>query len=410
MIRRAQHAALFAAMIVILSSVGWSQEELPAPAGTPQPAPRQAAPRKPAAQPAPAAPVAPPADFRALRRERLRNLGSQVLGAVLPPDGSIPVPPGLAPPPGAQPQLDLPRLNAALNPIVSALLGGGDNVESLRVSFDPQGTNFAADKARLRLDASLRRTAWAEGPTVVNAVVGVQIAPDDTGRLAALLDGRMRLQTPTVALVNYAIAQYKSREKSESASAGVRNPPPLYDEIFSQMLDEKLARVERLESMDDVADLLTAISGLRLTALSQAIEQLRSESKAATDAATRQAIDAELAEVRSKRDRLFDVRPRITRDKQGQVQMIALDMIGSELFPGADMRQMNVEMTAREVNVQAAGSLTQWVELYPLMKPVMMSVLTRIQSGDPRALDAVRPFLDGLLGRGRTMVFGPREF
>jgi hypothetical protein len=35
-----------------------------------------------------------------------------------------------------------------------------------------------------------------------------------------------------------------------------------------------------------------------------------------------------------------------------------------------------------------------------------MGVLQRIQNGDPRALDAVRPFIDAPLGRGRAIIIG----
>jgi len=155
-----------------------------------------------------------------------------------------------------------------------------------------------------------------------------------------------------------------------------------------------------------VADLLTTISGLRLTAASQRIEQLRAAARAATDPEARQSLEAELAQVRAQRDRLFDVRPRIVRGPDGRVSLIALEMIGSELFPGAEMRAMDVQLTEGEISVQAAGAMTRWVELYPIVKPIVMNVLVRIQSGDPQALNGVRPFFDGLLGPGRAIIIG----
>jgi hypothetical protein len=396
-------------LTVLLLAVGLplaalAQEELPAP--------------PPAAPPKRVTPQRPPLlsrdltdQQRAERREKLRNIGGQVLGALLPPGDGVG--------PDAAVPLDIGKLNAGLGPIVAALLGGGENIESLRIGFDPQGTNFAADRIRLGADAVMRRTAWADGPSRLNASLGAQITQADTGGLVALLDGRMRLQTQTVALANYALAQYKSRQQQNQAAApqapapeGVAPLAGTADDLFSQMLNERLARVDSLDSLDDVADLLTTISGLRLTAASQRIEQLRDAARSAPDDATRRDLEAQLAQVRAERDRLFDVRPRFGRGSDGRVHTIQLEMIGSELFAGAEMRALDFRMTENEVTIQAAGALTRWVELYPVVKPLVMNVLVRIQAGDPRAIDGVRPFIDGPINRGRAIIIGepPREF
>ena len=172
------------------------------------------------------------------------------------------------------------------------------------------------------------------------------------------------------------------------------------------MLDERLARVDRFESLDDVADLMTAISGLRLTAADQRIETLRNGVRTATDAGTRENLAAELAQARAQRDKLFDVHPRITRGTGGAVQAIALDMVGSELFPGADVRQLECRITENEVAIQASGALTRWVELYPVVKPLLMGVLQAHSKRRPprarrRAAVPRRP-----IGRGRAMIIG----
>ncbi len=282
------------------------------------------------------------------------------------------------------------KLNGALGPLATALLGGGKDIESLKIGFDPQATNFAEDRLRLGIDASLRRTAWAETPSQINASLGAQVVQNDAGGLVAVLDGRLRMHTSAVALANYALVEYKKR----AAERAVETPPApvdavtpptgaTTDEIFSQLLDERLARVERLESLDDVADLMTAISGLRLTAADQRIEQLRGQARAATDPAIRQDLSQQLAAARQQRDKLFDVRPRITRGSGGAVQTIAFDMIGSEIFPGADMRQMEFRVQENDIWIQASGALTRWVELYPVVKPLVMGVLQRVQNGDP---------------------------
>ncbi|MES1213464.1 MAG: hypothetical protein ABUL64_02665, partial [Singulisphaera sp.] len=148
------------------------------------------------------------------------------------------------------------------------------------------------------------------------------------------------------------------------------------------------------------------ISGLRLTAADQRIEQLRNQVRSAKDEAARQASAKQLQAAREERDRLFDVRPRITRGADGTAQLIALDMIGSELLPGVDMRQMECRILANEITIQASGAITRWMELYPVMKPLVMGVLQRIQNGDPRALDGVRPFVDGPIGQGRAIIIG----
>jgi len=424
-----------------------AQEELPAPQPTPAPAPKAApAPaRKPSTKAPTAAPsgrIAPaPIPFpipgpgfiprpgfvpvppgvpplppvprrlaagdasRADRRERLRALGNQVFTALAAPDAES----------GAAPLLDISKLNAGLKPLVVEMLGGADYVESLRIGFDPQGTDFAADRLRLTADAVLRRTAWADAPSRANGTVNAQITTSDTGKPVAVVDGQLRIETSTVALANYAIAQYKAKRARQAnetsvapapAPAAGPAPAPLpapkdkngADEILAQMLDEKFATIDRLESLDDVADLLTAVSGLRLTAVSQRIEQLREQARSAEDAETRRNFETQLAAVRADRDKLFDIRPAIERGPDGRARLISLGMVGSELFPGAEMREMEVRLLENEVSIAAAGALTRYVELYPLVKPVLMNVLVRIQNSDPRALDALRTIINGALG------------
>ncbi len=384
--------------LVVSTSVG-AQEELPTPKA------RTAAP--------PIRPLADPerADLRAQRRERLRNLGGQVLNALATPDGAAT--------PGAAPVLDLGKLNDALGPLATMLLGGGRDIESLKIGFDPQGTNFAEDRLRIAADAALRRTAWADAPSQFHGTLGVQVVPNDGGGMVAVIDTRIRLQTSTVALANYMVAQYKSRSRTEDtapapeqapAPAGVENLPTVNetsaDDLFQELLDERLARVDRLESLDDVADLLTAISGLRLTAADQRIAELRSRARSAASPDEKRELEGMLAQARAERDRLLDIRPRFNRGTDGAVKSIGLDMIGSEIFPGADMRQMECRISDNEVTLQATGALTRWIELYPVVKPLVMGILQRIQTGDPRALDMIRPFVDGPIGRGRALIIG----
>ncbi|HVU87425.1 MAG TPA: hypothetical protein VHD36_08885 [Pirellulales bacterium] len=393
----------------------YGQEELPAPPAAPSrpAAPRPAPAAAPRSAPVPGA-VRPPLrrpltdDERAQRRERLLNLGGQVLNSLVPADPNAP---------GAAP-IDMGRLNGALGPLVTALLGGGRDIESLRIGFDPQATNFAEDRARLSFDASLRRTAWDDAPSRINGTIGANVAQRDTGGLVAVIDGRVHMQTSTVALANYALVEYKKRSAERTpqvapapadavgAPVGAPAASTTTDEIFGQLLDERLARFDRFESLDDVADMLTAISGLRLTAADQHIEQLRNAVRAEKDPAARQELSEQLTATRAERDRLLDVRPRIERGSNGVVHTISLDMIGSEIFPGADLRQLECRIQENEIWIQASGAMTRWMELYPVFKPLVMGVLQRIQSGDPRALDGVRPFVDGPIGQGRAIIIG----
>ncbi|HEY4310396.1 MAG TPA: hypothetical protein VGN12_13170 [Pirellulales bacterium] len=386
---------------LLVSNVAAAQEELPTP--RPAPAPAGPPPRAPLRRPLTDA-------QRAERRERLLNIGGQVLNAVVPPDPNAP---------GAAAAIDIPKLNTAMGPLLTTLLGGGRDIESLRIGFDPEGTNFAEDHIRLSVDAALRRTNWAEVPSRLSGSLGAQVVQNDAGGLVAVVDGRFRLQTPVVALANYALAQYKQRQSKKSddappAPAGAQTPEYVFafattettDEIFGRLLDERLARIDHFETLDDVADLLTAISGLRLTAADLRIEQLRDQARAAKDPAVRDDLNSQLTETRAQRDKLFDVRPRISRRPNGAVEMIGLDMVGSEIYPGADMRQLECRIQENEITLQASGALTRWVEIYPLAKPLVMGVLQRIQNGDPRALDAVRPFIEGPLGRGRAIIIG----
>ncbi|MBI2823197.1 MAG: hypothetical protein HYX69_00745 [Planctomycetia bacterium] len=382
--------AILSSCVLVAAGALAAQEELPAP----RPAkPAQDAPRPGLPRPGLRAQAPDREALRAQRRERLRELGGQVLDTVLPATGA----------PDRASSLDVGKLNTGLKALLEGLFAGGGAIESLRLRFIPEGTNFAQDRIQVEASAALKHTAWADAPSRASATLAARLAQSDTGGSVAVIDGKIRLETQSIALANYALEQYKKR----SATPAKGDPaPPTADEIFQRRLDEKLATVERINSLDDVADLFTMISSVRLTSASERIESLRTELSAATDEASRKRLEAELATARIDRDKLFDVRPKIERGKDGVVRAVTVNMAGTELFDGGDVRGLDVRVTENDVTADLAITISRFIELYPAIKPLVVGVLERIQSGDPRALEALRPLIGGAIGRGWELIVG----
>ena len=185
---------------------------------------------------------------------------------------------------------------------------------------------------------------------------------------------------------------------------------------MKQRLNEKLARIDQLRSLDELADLLLYISGLQLTATNERIERLQTDvDRAARDSAsrnsaaddkTRDELAAKLVEARRDRDRMLDVKPRIQRSADGRATSVTLIMERSEPLTGVQVERVQVAVTDEVIDITAVASLSRGLELYPLIKPVVLVTLQRLASGDGRAIEAVRIIVAEPFARVRQFIVG----
>lgn len=416
----------------------------PAPAQKPPSTQKGAAPQeetlpppKPDPQPKPADPVQPEnrpvrrlfpgrqlsAEERQQRRERALDFGGQLLDSL----AGAPVVSGGAP------GLEVGRVNGGLGALLKALVVGDARIESIDLELDPAATDFSKDMIKLRGNVALRSSAWSNQPSRMELALAARVEP---GRLVqgnvvptrALLDGHATVNTQTLALVNYALVRYKqklaseqeSAEKSVTGATGAAkidsNDP---DQKMQQRLNEKLARIEKIRSLDELADLLLYMSGLQLTATNERIERLQAEvDRAANDPAvnekTRNDLAAKLVEARRDRDRMLDVKPRIQRSADGRAMSVTLIMERSEPLTGVQVERMQVAVTDQVIDIKALASLSRGLELYPIIKPVVLGTLQRLSTGDSRAIEAVRIIVAEPFARVRQFIVGEepraREF
>jgi hypothetical protein len=356
-----------------------------------------------------------PADSpeRAQRRERLREFGGQLLDTLA--GGAQPAAQG-----GTAGGLDVGRVNGGLTALIKALVVGDARIESIELELDPAATDFNKDMLKLRGNVALRASAWSDQPSTMALALAARVEP---GTLAqgsvvptrALLDGHVTAHTQTLALVNYALVQYKQKladdqKSAANAPASEKIDPDDPDQKMQQRLNEKLARIGQLRSLDELADLLLYMSGLQLTAINERIERLQAEVDGAPgpapDGKTRDELAAKLVEARRDRDRMLDVKPRIQRSADGRATNVTLIMERSEPLTGVQVERVQVGVTDQVIDISALASLSRGLELYPLIKPVVLATLQRLSTGDGRAIEAVRIIVAEPFARARQIIVG----
>ncbi|HJT36346.1 MAG TPA: hypothetical protein VJ783_30265 [Pirellulales bacterium] len=335
---------------------------------------------------------------RAQRVERLRKLGGQI-GDLVESLGNDPT---LNPP-----RVDVPKVNEGIAALIEPLLTEEGGLQSLRLQFDPAETNLARDRARLIGSAQLRRSSWSMEPTSIDLDLRASMERREDGRPRGTLDGRARVQTDVIALGNRAIARLK--EKLERPARGAASGgPPNADETFRLRTLEKLERTPPLQTMDDLVDMLTYLSGLRLTATNDRVDELKSRAAAVSDERLRSRLLGDLAEVRQQRDQMFDVRPNVERDADGRAVALTYTMTNSQWSNETQIEQFRLAISQRELTLKAVGATGQGMELYSLFKPLVLNTLARIQSRDPDTMRWGRGVVNDSVGRFRGML-GPTE-
>lgn len=351
------------------------------------------------AQPANAPPARrAPAERRAQPGERVRRLAApegplgQLLGALTGnPDTS-------------QPPLEISKLNDGILALIRPLLDEERGLEYLRLRLDPAETNLARDIVHLVGGARLRSSAWSNDPTQVDLDLRASMQRREDGRPKGLLDGELRFQTDVVALANRAMVRMADRMERRAKQGAVREGPLNAEETFRLRMREKLAATPPLANMDDVADLVLSISGLRLCEINDRIAELKPQLAATPDQKTRAGIEQQIAAARLERDRMLEVRPQVERDPGGQMVALRLSLDRSQIGDATHIERLNIHLAARQVSIRLVGSTLQGMELYALSKPFLLNTLSRVQARDPGTFQLGRGLFRGYLGQLRGAV------
>ena len=103
---------------------------------------------------------------------------------------------------------------------------------------------------------------------------------------------------------------------------------------------------------------------------------------------------------------MLGVKPRIERSADGHATSVTLIMERAEPLVGAQVERMELAVTDRVIDISLLASLSRGLELYPLVKPVIVATLQRLQTGDGRAIEAVRVIVAEPFARFRGIVVG----
>lgn len=343
----------------------------------------------------------PPRDNgQAARRERLRRLGGQILDALAAPDGAARE---------GEPLLDIAKLNLGMQKFLASL---GDRpgalLQSLQLSFDEQETNLAKDTVKLLASAVLDHSAWSPDPTKIQLGLHAHVERPE-GVPMALLEGQLSLATDVVPLANFAVARLRDRLARKEETAVDTVGLPTAKQVFRSRLYEKLARTAPLHTLDDLADFLSQVAALWMQSLNEEIDALSTAVNEASDPDARQEMAARLNDSRIQRDRMFDCRPRILRDDQGRAVTIVLTLERSQPASGLDIDHLELAVSPNDVSVAAAVHLSEGMQLYALVRPIVMRTLAQIQDNDADLLGAARGMFQDGVGRLEQLMEGDDE-
>ncbi|MGH7194243.1 MAG: hypothetical protein ACREJM_12050, partial [Candidatus Saccharimonadales bacterium] len=157
-------------------------------------------------------------------------------------------------------------------------------------------------------------------------------------------------------------------------------------------------------NMDDLVDMLTYLSGLRLNATNDRIDELKARAAAVNDERLRRRLLDELADVRRQRDQMFDVRPNVERDAEGRAVAMTYTMVKSQWSSETQIERFRLAISQRELTLNAVGTTGQGLEAYSLFKPLILNTLARIQARDPDTMRWGRGLVNDSVGRVRGLL------
>lgn len=313
---------------------------------------------------------------RAERREKLRRLGGQLFDALVPPAGAT------------QP-VDVERLNQVLADLLSPLASAQGSVESIELELLPDGTDLAADKAAVRAAATLRHSVWSPEPSRLELTVLGHVEANEAGLPVACVEGQALLETEVLPLANFALARARDR-----LAAIVEREHGEGEPTFAQLAYEKLGRTGRLTTLDELADVLIYLAGLQLQAINDEIESLQAALAEGPEEPVRSTLLQRLRAARERRDRLFEMRPRIERDEAGVARAVVISVAGNAHGRNLQIEQLEIAVTEHSIRLGANVRLHQGAEWYVAFKPLVLGTLARLQAGDAALLNSARALRD----------------
>jgi hypothetical protein len=202
-----------------------------------------------------------------------------------------------------------------------------------------------------------------------------------------------------VPLADFALQRYKAKQAGK-----VADPPQGPDDFFQAYLREKLARTPNLTSFEDVVDLFQYICALRFVAQNDHIDRLKEALAAATDPAAKNSLAAELAYARSQRENMSNVRSQIVRDPSGNIQSVDLPLVNLQISPALMLERVDLHVTPTEISAKAKVGIVRGVEVYALVKPVIIMTLMQLQQRDPATVARQRAFVQSLLAQAKPFL------
>jgi len=333
------------------------------------------------------------------RRERLRQFGGQLFNALTNGQAG---PGGLnGPGAGGQAQpLDFAKINDAVAALLEPLLAGDASIESFDLRFDPAQTNLAADTVAATANAALRRSGWSTSPSRLHLDLRAVANLNAPGGARATVDGNVDVQTAVVPLANFALQRFKARQTDK-----VPEPPSSADDFFQAYLREKLARTQTLSNFEDVVDFFQYLCALRFVAQNDNIDRLKEALAAATDPAIRNSLAAELAVSRLQRENMSNVRSHIERDASGNIRAIDLPLVNVAISPALMLDRVDLHVTETTITAKATVGIQRGVEVYALVKPIVILTLQQLQQRDPATVARQRAFVQNLLLMAKPYLF-----
>jgi hypothetical protein len=332
----------------------------------------------------------PPADQRNQpppleRRERLRRLGGQLLDALVPPTSLQ--------------TLESDALNRVLADLLAPLASARGYLESIELQFVPEATDLAADRAAVRAAVLLRRSVWSPEPSRLEVTVQGRVQASQAGPPVACVEGQATLETDVLSLAEFALARAR-----DPLALHLQREAPTAEPGLARLAYDKLNRTGRITTLDELADVLAYLAGLKLQFVNEQIESLHAALAAGPAEPHRSELEQELREARERRDRLFELRPRIERNELGVAQKLTVSLNSGSLGPPAQAEQLELSVTEHEMALRTTLQFTQGVEWYLAFKPLVLGTLARLQSGDPALLNSVRALRDQWHERMRELL------
>lgn len=292
---------------------------------------------------------------------------------------------------------DFDALGKRLEELTASVLSLGPNVRDISIKIDPRETDFAQDRAAVHGGLTLLRTRWSEMPSGVNFDLKAQ-AVTDSEHPHANVKGEVVIDTDVVPFLNR-ILEIALRRMERKAD---RKSTPLDQKIYDLLSSSKIT------SLDDAADILGHIAEMRLDYFNNAIEASRKTLQAASSDADRQKLAAGLADLRTQRDKLYQVRLKIDRDELGDAIAINVTADGVDLGQFGEIDRLDAVLTKNQVAATADWKYFRGMQAYAFLKPALLAGLERIQNGD----ELVHEFIGGTFGEGglldsyRKEIFG----